>query len=112
MKHWIKTSEANLEFLQSLDIKVGHREGNTFHDCTVPDAAIDDLLEHWGSGDDEDTVMFGAYRPAPVDRTVKLPKVLCRHCRCVLRADGACTYPFCEGKVETPPVRQAARLRA
>lgn len=129
--HWIKTSEENKEFLESVGVVLGPREGDYWRLCFIPREAEADLLEHWGSGD-EDTIMFD--REGGMKRTIDFAtreRVYCSLCDSAIMVDGTCSYPLCPSWVveeepeveeegftptqvlvdESEPPKKAARLR-
>lgn len=122
--HWIKTSEENREFLESVGVVLGPREGGYWRLCVIPDER--ELLDYWGSGD-EDTIMFGK-EGEERERVVlgeDRERVYCSLCDSAIMRDGTCSYPLCpswqveesepeaeEAEPEPEPERpRAARLR-
>lgn len=98
MTYWIKSAEENREFLESIDITLGERQGDYWHGCEIPFQAIDDLNEHWGSGDG-DTIMFGEYKEQrDLDSLTSSmrEKFSCVLCGSILKEDDTCSFPLCE----------------
>ncbi len=104
MKQWIHSPDAgNQEYLESIGVTLGERSGEYWHNCTIPEEAAEDMLEHWGDG----IVGFGPEEgPARAKPAAKRIKETCGDCGCNLRIDGTCSYPLCE-----PPRQEQGQQR-
>ncbi len=105
MKYWISSKDVrNEEFLRSVDVTLGPRKGDYWHDCDIPETAFKDLDENWGElfwGEEEEEPRSTALL---IDTRVRKK---CPHCRCNLREDGSCSYPLCKPRA----LERKARLR-